>query len=70
MRATFCALEPEGNRYRFPSVRGHGPLLQKKARRESGLSFLRLGESSHNRVPSTSDVLEADGCSVGCRLEY
>ena len=28
MRATFCALEPEGNRYRLPSVRGHGPLLQ------------------------------------------
>ena len=28
MRATFCALEPEGNRYRFPSVRGHGPLPQ------------------------------------------
>ncbi len=22
------ALEPEENRYRFPSVRGHGPLLQ------------------------------------------
>jgi len=28
MRATFCALEPEDNRFRFPSVRGHGPLLQ------------------------------------------
>jgi len=28
MRATFIALEPEENRYRFPSVRGHGPLLQ------------------------------------------
>ena len=43
---------------------------KKKARLVSGLSFLRLGESSHNRVPSTSDVLEADGRSVWCRLEY
>lgn len=33
-------------------------------------NFLRLGESSHNRVPSTSDGLEADECSVGCRMEY
>ena len=30
MRATFCALEPEGNRYRLPSVRPHGGLLQLK----------------------------------------
>ena len=28
MRATISALEPEGNRYRFPSVRPHGGLLQ------------------------------------------
>ena len=28
MRATFCALEPEGRRFRLLSVRGHGPLLQ------------------------------------------
>jgi len=27
MRATLCALEPEGNRCRFPSVRPHGGLL-------------------------------------------
>jgi len=29
---------------------------KKKARRVSGLNFLRLGESSHNRVPSTEPV--------------
>ena len=28
MPANLFALEPTGNRYRFPVVRGHGPLLQ------------------------------------------
>jgi len=31
MLATSYALEPEKNRFRFFSVRGHGPLLQQSA---------------------------------------
>ena len=37
MPATLYALEPEGNRYRFPSVRGHGPLLHSLANSVNGI---------------------------------
>jgi len=42
MRATFFALEPEENRYRFPSVRPHGGLLQS--------CFLRAGHARDRAV--------------------
>ena len=44
MPATFCALEPEGNRDRFPSVRPHGGFMPSGAptMREQG-SFMPSG---------------------------